>query len=126
VALPRITPDKPEVKLGFNYVLVPNEAPKQSVRLIKTTSVVGREAYCDIVFNDHQVSRKHCLLEIDEQNVKVSDLESSNGTFVNGVLIRKGLLKEGDSLGLGAYKLTLHKEQKKAPDLPSYGSLQRS
>jgi pSer/pThr/pTyr-binding forkhead associated (FHA) protein len=49
--------------------------------------------------------------------VKIKDLDSSNGTFVNGVAVRDGFLNVGDQLGLGSYKLTLRKEQKKAPDL---------
>jgi len=47
------------------------------------------------VVNHAQVSRKHCLLEVWEQHVKVKDLDSSNGTFVNGIPIRDGFLKIG-------------------------------
>jgi len=36
---------------------------------------------------------------------------------VNGVPVRDGYLRTGDELALGSYKLILHKEQKKAPDM---------
>ncbi|MCE0497013.1 MAG: FHA domain-containing protein [Methylacidiphilales bacterium] len=116
VALPKVVRDKTEVKLNFTYVLVPNESPQQGIRLVKITHVVGREPYCDVVISNAQISRKHCLLEVSEQGLKVKDLESSNGTFVNDVPVRDGLLKVGDKLDLGRYRLILHKEQKRAPD----------
>jgi hypothetical protein len=117
VALPKIMPDKTGAKPNFNYLLVPNDSSRQNIRLVKEINVVGREEYCDIMINDSQISRKHCMLEAGEQNLKVSDLDSHNGTYVNGVLIRKGVLKVGDTISLGSYTFVLKKEQKKAPDL---------
>jgi len=53
-----------------------------------TRPVVGRADDCDIRFPMHaahmDVSRHHCLFEIDPPTVKVRDLASRNGTFVNG------------------------------------------
>jgi hypothetical protein len=117
VALPKISVDKPEQKLKFTYILVADHAPTLNFRLNKLNNMLGREDLCDVVVDDRQVSRKHCLLEVWEQYVKIKDLDSSNGTFVNGVAVRDGFLNVGDQLGLGSYKLTLRKEQKKAPDL---------
>jgi len=117
VALPKVLLDKIEVKLKFTYVLVPDAAPEQKLRLTKMNNLLGREEHCDIVVNSGQVSRKHCLLEVWEEHLKVKDLDSSNGTFVNGIPIRDGFLKAGDQLSLGDYKMILQKEQKKAPDL---------
>jgi hypothetical protein len=116
-ALPKLVPRQAEVRQNFTYVLVPSGASSQGIRLVKSTNVVGREEYCDVIIPDNQVSRKHCLLEAGEQNIKVSDLESHNGTYVNGALVSKGFLNVGDTLCLGNYSLVLKKEQKKAPDL---------
>jgi hypothetical protein len=115
VTMPKIN-GQAEPKRTFHFALVPDNAPDVRLRLAKPTHVVGREQHCDLIVNDHQVSRKHCLLEVQNDSVYVRDLGSSNGTMLNGVLIHDGHLKVGDQLSLGSYKLILHKEQKLAPD----------
>jgi len=117
VALPKIALDRIEPKLKFTYVLVAQEAPTKNWRLMKATNVLGREDHCDLMVEDAQVSRKHCLLEASEQNVKVKDLESRNGISVNGVPTTDGYLNVGDRLSLGSYVLVLQKEQKRAPEV---------
>jgi hypothetical protein len=117
VAIPKAILSKVEPKLPFTYVLVSEEAPPLQLRLTKMNNLVGRDDASDAVVNDGRVSRKHCLLEVWEQHVKVKDLDSSNGTYVNGISVRDGFLKVGDQLGLGTYKMILQKEQKKAPAL---------
>jgi len=49
--------------------------------------------------------------------VKVKDLDSTNGTSVNGVTAKDSFLKLRDQLGLGLYHLVLGEEAKKAPDV---------
>ena len=117
VALPKIGRNPDGVKLNFNYLLARKGYSKEVIRLVKTINLLGREEHCDVVIKDDQVSGKHCLLEVTEQNLKVSDLDSRNGTYVNGVPIKKGLLNVGDSLDLGNLGFILKKEPKKAPDL---------
>ncbi len=117
VAIAKAFVGRTENKPSFNYILVSEEPPIVTLRLPKMNNVVGREDTCDVVVNERQVSRKHCLLEVWEQHVKVKDLDSSNGTFVNGLVVQDGFLKVGDELGLGTYKMILQKEQKKAPSM---------
>lgn len=95
------------------YILVSTEDPSLKLTLTKLTNVVGREPQCDVVVDNNKVSRKHCLLEIGEQNLKIKDLDSSNGTHINGVAVKDGVLKVGDQLGLGSYKMILHREEEK-------------
>jgi hypothetical protein len=116
-ALGKVMKDKVQLKL--NYMLVSAEAPTVKLKLVKVTNVVGREPHGDIVVDDPKISRRHCLLEVTEQNVKVKDLDSSNGTFVNGTQVQDGILNVGDQLSLGGHKLVLRKEQKNAPDMTS-------
>jgi pSer/pThr/pTyr-binding forkhead associated (FHA) protein len=97
-------------------MLVTEEPPTVSFRLTKMTTVLGREDHCDLVIEEAEISRKHCLLETSEQYVKVKDLESSNGTAINGIAISDGYLRVGDRLSLGSYHLILQKEQKRAPE----------
>jgi pSer/pThr/pTyr-binding forkhead associated (FHA) protein len=72
---------------------------------------IGRACDCTIVLpNDLEhgdVSRRHCLLDIDPPLVRVADLGSRNGTFVNGDKIEPGELvmpelKDGDELRLAS------------------------
>ena len=118
VALTRGLLDKVVMKMKVNYILVADEVPTVKIKLSKMTNVVGRGDQCDVIIDNAQVSRKHCLLEVWEENVKVKDLDSSNGTFVNGVPVKDGFLRAGDQLRLGTYRLLLHKEQRKAPEMP--------
>ena len=45
-----------------------------------------------------QVSRRHCLLQVTERGLLVKDLESTNGTFVNGIPMTDGYINDGDRL----------------------------
>ena len=116
MALPKIALDRVDPKLNFTYALASVENPKLIWRLSKVTNVLGREEHCDLLVQDNQVSRKHCLLETTGEHVHVKDLESRNGTSVNGKPLLDGILKLGDKLSLGSYVLVLKKEQKRAPE----------
>lgn len=62
---------------------------------------VGRAPRADFVVDAPLVSRLHCRLTLQDEGVLVEDLESTNGTFVNGQRVRKGLLASGDTLRVG-------------------------
>ncbi len=47
------------------------------------------------------VSRVHCRLTAGAADLEVVDLDSTNGTFVNGARVDRALLKSGDRLGVG-------------------------
>jgi len=64
------------------------------VILGKTQCVIGRSRECQVRIPAPEVSRKHCLLEIDPPCVRVRDLGSRNGTFVNGVMIGRRTTSE--------------------------------
>ena len=63
---------------------------------------IGRQASCRIVFNDSNVSREHAQLRRSVDGWKLLDLDSTNGTKINGVKItEEQLLVNGDELGFG-------------------------
>jgi hypothetical protein len=103
--------EKREKKLDFQYYFVPEEAPTSKLRIRKVANVVGRETTCDLYIESFQVSRRHCLLEVTDQGLLVKDLESTNGTFVNGAPLKNGYINDGDRLSLGTYVLTLRREK---------------
>src|SRR5262249_10896611 len=73
--------------------------------------VVGRARQCEILLADDTVSSNHARLEArsQEQRVAVTDLNSSNGTFLNGSRITSAQAKVGDVLRFGSaeFKLTV-------------------
>jgi DNA-binding winged helix-turn-helix (wHTH) protein len=65
--------------------------------------VIGRDPTCDIVINDRQVSRRHAQIRLNgERNNAISDLNSKNGTLLNGDFIAESAsLKDGDEIIVG-------------------------
>lgn len=84
-----------------NYVpmLIAQSGPAtgQTWTLAKDTLVIGRDAECDIIIADRQVSRQHARLHRTERTFEVEDLGSKNGTHINGVQIAgRKALQDGD------------------------------
>jgi tetratricopeptide (TPR) repeat protein len=68
---------------------------------------IGRAADAEIQLLDNGVSSWHCELEITSDGVIVRDLGSTNGTYINGQLIREATLRAGQWLTVGASQLIL-------------------
>ena len=77
--------------------------------------VIGRDSdLSQIVLADSQCSRAHCKFTAAPEGLLVEDLDSRNGTWLNGSRIDKGLLKPKDVLRMGSSELTI--EQTAPPD----------
>ncbi|NOZ13545.1 MAG: GGDEF domain-containing protein [Acidobacteria bacterium] len=63
--------------------------------------IIGRSEECDVSLDITALSRKHCAVFRQGKNVFVRDLDSTNGTFVNGERIETRVLKNGDRVFLG-------------------------
>src|SRR3954471_18577561 len=68
---------------------------------------VGRATRADFIVDAPLVSRLHCRLTAGAAELEVVDLESTNGTFVNGERVERALLRRGDRLGVGRVELTV-------------------
>ena len=68
---------------------------------------VGRATRADFIVDAALVSRLHCRLTAGATELQVVDLESTNGTFVNGQRVTQASLKEGDTLGVGRVDLVV-------------------
>ncbi len=64
--------------------------------------LIGRERDCHLRPDNELISRHHCVLRLDEYTLRVRDLGSRNGTFVNGQRIKgEVILRDGDTLFVG-------------------------
>ncbi|MCP5418781.1 MAG: FHA domain-containing protein [Chromatiaceae bacterium] len=67
--------------------------------------VVGRGTDCEIQLDDDAISRRHVRIFTLMGDAFLEDLESSNGTYVNGCLTRKSVLNDGDVIQIGQREL---------------------
>jgi len=68
---------------------------------------IGRSSGAEFTVEAAMVSRLHCRLTAGATGLEVVDLESTNGTFVNGQRVTQASLKEGDRLGVGRVELVV-------------------
>jgi len=71
--------------------------------------VIGRGSECNLRVSAPQVSRRHCFLRISEGQVSVTDLESSNGTWLDGQRVVPGkryFIEDGMMVAVGPVKFT--------------------
>lgn len=73
--------------------------------LAKDRILVGRSAECDVHINHVGVSRSHAVIATRAAGVFVEDLESSNGTLVNGKRVKSVQLRNGDVVEIGSVSL---------------------
>ena len=72
--------------------------------------VIGRNRENDIRIKEEKASRTHCRIKTDNGRVTLIDLESSNGTRVNGQKIKTYVLKHGDTITIGKTTIVFHDE----------------
>ncbi len=77
------------------------EAPFLFRILPGSIKTVGRAPRADFIVEAALVSRLHCRLTAGATELEVVDLESTNGTYVNGDRTERAILKNGDRLGVG-------------------------
>ena len=65
-------------------------------------TIIGRHPDCDLVSADASVSRRHCMIQHDGEQFRVSDLGAANGTMVNDVRISRGHLGSRDIVRCGS------------------------
>jgi hypothetical protein len=71
--------------------------------------VIGRLQDCDLCLSDANVSRRHAELLLIDSDWYVQDLESTNGTMLNGEPVARARLRDGDIVEIGVTRLTYHR-----------------
>ena len=97
-------------------ILSINGIEKGEYRLDKERVTIGREPGNDICIDSLAVSRKHALAITILNDSFLEDLGTTNGTFVNGELIKKHVLKDGDVIVIGEHELRYVEEFKGQAD----------
>ncbi len=89
--------------------------------LDRESFTIGRKAQSDIQIDDITISSKHAVIKVEKnaymdniKDVYVEDLGSTNGTLVNGLRIKKHMLRHGDAIMLGRHEFKFLDED--APD----------
>jgi pSer/pThr/pTyr-binding forkhead associated (FHA) protein len=95
-------------------------------RELPTPVTIGREEGNLLRLNDERVSRFHAKVQFDNNEVILTDLESTNGTRVNGNVIQIRRLRPGDRVGVGRSLLLFGSEQEIANRLATISRVSTS
>ncbi len=102
-----------------DFVLTVRTGPYEGrvFKLDKESVVLGRDVSNDIIFPDPEVSRMHSRLTLTPRGYVLEDLDSTNGTFVNGEqLTEPRLLLVGDQIGLSQKLILTYETASEASD----------
>jgi transcriptional regulator with GAF, ATPase, and Fis domain len=87
---------------------------------------IGRESANFVALNHRSVSRRHCLIRKLGDEFTIRDLDSYNGTFVNGIPIKEQTLAHADQIRLGGFALLFLLGEGEDPDMRSLVQLDDS
>lgn len=91
------------------WILKSGEPPLTLRLPLGAIRTLGRTARADFIVDAALVSRLHCRLTADRSDqLVVQDLESTNGTRVNGRKVNRAVLKIGDTLQVGRVEFEVH------------------
>ncbi len=87
--------------MDTNLVLLKKDGSHKAFSLPRDLTVIGRRHDCDLCVPLRVVSRKHCQLSQNNETVKIRDLDSKVGTFLNGKRISDATVQAGDYITIG-------------------------
>ncbi len=121
------TPSKPDL-IAAPHAEAPKAASPHTVRclngelkdrLLPITSelVIGRSTTCDVFIPDRRLSRRHARLFAEDDRLLVEDLDSHNGTYVNGKRVSRAQLYPSDVVRVGTskFEVTAPEEESSSP-----------
>ncbi|NUP10957.1 MAG: sigma 54-interacting transcriptional regulator [Polyangiaceae bacterium] len=96
------------------FTLTVTSGPSAGSRVVLDGSspsalLVGKSSACDLTVEDLEVSRRHFSAEIVGRRLKITDLASTNGTHLGGVVIKEALLGGGETLRIGSSDITVER-----------------
>jgi len=112
---PDATPSGTEALLGAardaidvpgRYLVFHDAGSIRTVAMSGTSMRIGRSLSADLRFEDPTVSRRHAVLLLEADGVRLLDDRSLNGVFVNGARVVSQPLQDGDEIVIGRYRLS--------------------
>jgi FHA domain/Zinc-ribbon containing domain len=100
-----LTRARASIEQDGEYLCVEDDDELRVVPLAREWTRIGRSLAADVRFDDPTVSRRHALIVRQPDGVRVLDDRSLNGVFVNGERIEGRLLRDGDEIIVGRYRL---------------------
>jgi predicted component of type VI protein secretion system len=107
-----------ENTLAARLVLSFGDLVLRSFPVVKQNVTIGRRPYNDIPLDDLTVSGEHAVILSDAGQRVIKDLNSRNGTLVNGRPVQSHRLEHADLIEVGIYRLRYLVEQREAPSAP--------
>ncbi len=87
--------------MDVTLVLLKENGTRRAFPLPGSVTVIGRRSDCDLYIPVSSVSKRHCQLNRDKGVLKIRDLGSRNGTYLNGKRVEEVLVQAGDRLKVG-------------------------
>jgi len=98
-----------EEKIYPKLTLVDTKTHDFKILPLTGKTTIGRRRSNDLVLSDNTVSGQHCIILTEGEDIYIQDLDSTNGTFLNGKRIHeKTVLQRGDKLMLGKQEFTVN------------------
>ncbi|MBF0492300.1 MAG: sigma 54-interacting transcriptional regulator [Deltaproteobacteria bacterium] len=111
----------------FEFLIQEPGKNSRTFRLSQEVTTVGKKRSCDLLLEDSFCSEVHAKIILRQGKIRVLDLGSTNGTFINGVKIKEAELEDDARLKLGQTELSLNqvlKEEKIRPlEVSSFGPM---
>lgn len=92
-----------KVKLKFTN----HTGSKEHTLKIGEAIAIGRSSKCDFQLDDERMSSKHCRFNLSHDRLEIVDLDSKNGTYLNGIRVENSQVFTGDRIRVGTTIITL-------------------
>jgi pSer/pThr/pTyr-binding forkhead associated (FHA) protein len=87
--------------MDVNLILFKMNGSQKAFPLSSSVTVIGRRKDCDLRIPLMAVSKRHCQLILDDETLKIRDLGSRNGTYLNDKRIEEATARAGDNIKIG-------------------------